>query len=252
MKNSFFLKNHIVNIYEKPSRYSKISSQILYGEEFKILSKSRNWLKIKTSFDNYNGYIKKIVYTNKTVASHKIYKLRSRIFEKKPNRKIKQTKFFLSFASKISIIKKNKTFAEYEKNKWIKISDIKKINHIEKNCFKIFRLFLKIKYIWGGKSCYGLDCSAILQLFYYYNNKFYPRDTKNQIKFSNKKIKHNKFNKGDIIFWKGHVAICLNSKNLIHAYGPRKKVLIMPINYTIKEIEKTAFLKVKKITNIFN
>ena len=59
-----------------------------------------------------------------------------------------------------------------------------------------------------------------------------------------------KFKKGDIVFWKGHVGICINSKKFIHAYGPRKKVLIMPINQTIKLIEKTAGLKVKKIFSI--
>jgi len=42
----------------------------------------------------------------------------------------------------------------------------------------------------------------------------------------------------------------LNSTKFIHAYGPRKKVLIMPINQTIKLIEKTAGLKVKKIFSI--
>ena len=42
-----------------------------------------------------------------------------------------------------------------------------------------------------------------------------------------------KFKKGDVIFWKGHVAICINAKKLIHAYGPEKKVLIMPIKKTI-------------------
>ena len=52
---------------------------------------------------------------------------------------------------------------------------------------------------------------------------------------------------GDIIFWKGHVAICINSKELIHAYGPRKKVLVMPIKKTIKIIKDTANLEVKKI-----
>ena len=48
------------------------------------------------------------------------------------------------------------------------------------------------------------------------------------------------------------MAICINSTKLIHAYGPEKKVLIMPIDYTIKVIEKTAHLKVKKISNIKN
>ena len=49
----------LTNIYEKPSRYSNLASQMLYGEKFKIISKTNNWLKIKTEFDNYIGYIKK-------------------------------------------------------------------------------------------------------------------------------------------------------------------------------------------------
>ena len=88
-----------------------------------------------------------------------------------------------------------------------------------------------------------------MQLFFYYNNKFYPRDTKDQIKYS-KKIKKKIFKKGDIIFWKGHVAICIDSKRLIHAYGPEKKVLIMPIKKTLERIERTTKLVVKKISSI--
>ena len=69
------------------------------------------------------------------------------------------------------------------------------------------------------------------------------------MKFSKKKVLK-KFKKGDIIFWKGHVAVCINSKKLIHAYGPEKKVLIMPIKKTITRILNTAHLKVRKISKI--
>ena len=44
--------------------------------------------------------------------------------------------------------------------------------------------------------------------------------------------------------------MCINSKQLIHAYGPEKKVLIMPIIKTIERIERTARLLVKKISSI--
>ena len=111
-------------------------------------------------------------------------------------------------------------------------------------------MFLKTKYVWGGKTYRGIDCSAILQLFFYYNNKFYPRDTEDQIKYSTKKNKGVIFKKGDIIFWKGHVAVCINSQKLIHAYGPEKKVLIMTITDSINKIERTAKLIVKKISSI--
>ena len=112
------------------------------------------------------------------------------------------------------------------------------------------KLFLNCKYKWGGKTYNGIDCSALIQLFYKFNNKFFPRDTVNQIRYKNGFVKKKKFKLGDIIYWKGHVAICINSKKLIHAYGPKKKVIIMPINETIKIIEKTANLKVKKICKI--
>jgi len=58
--------------------------------------------------------------------------------------------------------------------------------------------------------------------------------------------------KGDIVFWKGHVGLCLNNSKFIHAYGPKKKVIIMPTKLTINLIYKTANLVVKKVSNIKN
>jgi hypothetical protein len=246
VKNNYFYKKSLSNIYKKPNIVSEITSQILYGEKFKIISKNKSWIKIKILFDNYTGYIKNKDYTKNHKPTHKIFILKANIYNKQKNK----TKYFLPFASRISMIRENKKFIEFEKNKWIKKSDIKKINHIEKDYLKILKMFLKIKYLWGGKTYKGIDCSAILQLFFFYNNKFYPRDTKDQIKYSTKKKESRFFKKGDIIFWKGHVAICINTQKLIHAYGPEKKVLIMNITETINRIERTAKLIVKKISSI--
>ena len=246
MKNNFFYKSQFSNIYKKASKNSEVTSQIIYGEKFKILSKNKEWIKIRSSFDNYIGFIKNEKYTDKHTPSHKVYCLKAKVWSTQK----KITNEFLPFGSKISIIKESKNFAEFEKNKWVKKYDLKKIDHKEKNFTKIFKLFLKTKYVWGGKTFNGIDCSALLQLFYYYNNSFYPRDTKDQIKYSRKQLKRKVFKKGDVIFWKGHVAVCINSKKLIHAYGPEKKVLVMPITKTIERIERTANLSIKKISSI--
>ena len=246
MKNNYFYKKPLSNIYKKPFKVSEVTSQIIYGEKFKILSKNKSWLRIKTSFDNYIGYIKNDNYTGYYNPTHKVFSLKVNIFNKQKNK----TKYFLPFASKISIIKENKNFVEFEKDKWIVKKNIRKIDHVEKDYLKVLKLFLKTKYVWGGKTYKGIDCSAILQLLYYYNNKFYPRDTKDQLKYSKSIIKRKKFKKGDIIFWKGHVAICIDDKKLIHAYGPEKKVVIMLINKTLERIEKTANLIIKKVSSI--
>ena len=247
MKNSF-LNSPVTNIYFKPSSNSEITSQILYGEKFTILSKKNNWLKIKTNYDHYTGYIKKNNFYEKFKPTKKIHKLQSRIYIFK-NGKLKLTNNFLYFGSGIISKKENKNFVEFESNKWIRKKDVKKINHFEKNFSKIFKLFLNAKYLWGGKTSNGIDCSALIQIYFYYNRVFFPRDTKDQIKFCKKKFTKI-FTKGDIIFWKGHVGMCLNKSKFIHAYGPEKKVLIMPIVTTIKKIYETANLRIKKISKI--
>lgn len=243
-----FLNIALSNIYTKPNTKSEVSSQILYGEKFKILSEKKGWFKIKTYFDNYIGYIKKQKYKNQFKPQFKVFKSKSRIFIKKKN-KFFSSKNFLYFGSGISVLDRNKEYLEFEKNRWIKKSDTKNIYHYEKNYLKIIKLFLNSKYMWGGKTLNGIDCSALIQIYFYYNRIFFPRDSKDQIRYCKSK-KNKKFVKGDIIFWKGHVGICLNKSKFIHAYGPRKKVLIMPTNRTIELIEKTANLKVKKVSNI--
>ena len=245
MINNFSL----INIYEKPKKYSKLSSQMLYGEKFKILENKGHWLKIKTNYDNYTGYIRKKKFLIKEfVPTFKVSSKKTEIFTKR-NKKLIKTNRFMFFASRIKKIEENKNFIEFEKNKWIKKKHLKKIKFFENNSNKIFKLFLNSKYLWGGKTSDGMDCSSLIQIYFFYNGVFFPRDTKDQIKYCKKKIKK-KFTKGDIIFWKGHVGACLNQIKFIHAYGPRKKVLIMPTNETIQHIRKTAKLIVKKISNI--
>ena len=246
MQNNFYFKGNFSNIYKKPSKKSEVTSQIIYGEEFKILSKNKSWIKIKTLFDNYKGFIRNKKYVENFSPNYKVSSIKAKIY-KKPGIK---TNSWLPLASKLSVLEQKKNYVQIEKSKWIKKIDIKKLNHRDNNYIKIFKKFLNVKYVWGGKTFKGIDCSALLQIFFCYNNSFYPRDTKDQIKYTKNNSKKRKFKKGDIIFWKGHVAMCLNSKQLIHAYGPEKKVIIMPIIETINRIERTAKLKVKKISRI--
>ena len=96
----------------------------------------------------------------------------------------------------------------------------------------------------------------IVQLYYSYffiiTENFIQEIPRIRLGTQKKNNKIVKFKKGDIIFWKGHVALCLDATRLIHAYGPKKKVLIMQTNYTIKKIRITANLTIKKISNILS
>ena len=236
-----------INVYKKKNLKSEVISQLLYGETFKKIKKNGSWIKIKNDSDHYKGYIKEKKFPPNQKNTHKVSKLYSKLYSK-PNVKYQINKK-LSFCSKIRVFKKKNKFYKFD-NFWIKKNDVKKIDYKMKNIFKNIEKFSKVKYKWGGKHFSGIDCSALVQLFFNFSNKFCPRDTGDQIKYFKKKINLKNLKKNDLIFWKGHVAVVISKNKLIHAYGPLKKVAIMPIKKTINRIEKTAKLKIIGIRRI--
>ena len=236
-----------INVYIKKNTKSKIVTQLLYGETFKKLKKVGPWLKIKNDIDNYKGYIKFKKFLPNQKNTHKVFDLSAKLYSK-PNSKYK-IKTKLSFGSKIKVLKKKGKYYKFD-NLWIDKKNLKKINITSKNLFDNINKFRNIKYKWGGKHFSGVDCSGLVQLCLNYNNKFFPRDTKDQVKYLKKKIKLKSIRKNDLIFWKGHVAVAISKSKLIHAYGPFKKVVIMSINKTINKIYRTAKLEVTAIRRI--
>ena len=236
----------IKNIYKKPSNKSEVVSQLVYGDCFSKLKKTNRWIKIKTKEDNYNGYIQNKNYLSYFKPTHKICVLKAKIY-KFSNRSKKVNE--LSFNSKIRVTDNKNSFLKFS-NGWISKRQVKPINFREKDPFKRISIFKNIKYKWGGKSYKGIDCSALIQICLNFNNKYCPRDTKDQVKYFRKKIKITNLKKNDIIFWKGHVALALSNKKLIHAYGPMKKTVVMGILKTIERINNTAKLKVTKIKRL--
>jgi cell wall-associated NlpC family hydrolase len=245
--NKIFTSNYpIINLYKKSSFKSEIVTQMIYGESFEIINKSTKWIKIKTKEDNYTGYIRRRKFISYLKPTHKVSSLFANIY-KQPNFENKIGK--LPYIAKIKVVKINSKFAKFQ-NKWIEARNIKPLNYKNKDIFKDIKIFKNTKYKWGGKTFEGIDCSALVQIFFNFNNKFYPRDSSQQVKFLKKNINLKNIKKNDIIYWNGHVAVALSSKKLIHAYGPKKKTLIMNISQTVKIIKKTANLEVVSVKRI--
>ena len=230
----------VINLHKRPSSKSEVVTQMIYGDSFSISKKTRKWLKVKIKEDSYKGYVQNKNFSNFLKPTHKINILKAKVY-KFPNKRKKTNE--ISFGSKIKVIDSKARFFKFSKG-WIKKNDVKPISYKEKDPFRRISIFKNIKYKWGGKSFKGIDCSALIQLFLNFNNKFCPRDAKDQVKYFKKNIKLKNIKKNDIIYWKGHVALAISKKKLIHAYGPMKKTLIMGIDHTIKRIERTAKLKI--------
>ena len=243
----YFTNNFsVINIYKEPSAKSEVVTQMIYGESFSISKRTKKWIKIKIKEDHYKGFIRNKNYKNYLKPTHKVNSLKVNVY-RYPNKKEKT--YELSFGSKIRMIEKKYNFLRFQKG-WLSTNDVKPISYKDKDPFKIIGIFKNIKYKWGGKSFKGIDCSALIQVCLNFNNKYCPRDSRDQIKYFKKNVKLKNIKKNDIIFWKGHVAVALSKNKLIHAYGPLKKTLIMNIHETIDRIKRTSGLRVIAIKRI--
>ena len=245
------VKNPIANIYKRNNKKSEIVTQILLGENFITQSKFGKFYRGYKTYDKYKGFIEgKDLHLDKIKKTHKIISKECKLY-KKPNNKYKTSKKIF-FNSKISILDNAKDFIQTSVG-WILKKNVKPLNFKTNHFLDNFKLYLNTKYLWGGNSPKGLDCSALVQELLKFNNIYCPRDSKDQKKFFRKEIAIKNIRRGDLLFWKGHVAIALNNKKLVHAFGARKKVVMMGIKETIKKIyskSKLPLLCVKRIKKL--
>lgn len=245
MNKKFQCKLKKAIIYKKPNMNSDYLKEILYGEKFTKVRSFQKFYYGYCDFDKYFGYIKKEDLTPNLFKYNSLIKSGKAYFYLN-NKSSSKTKQFLYLNSRVFVSDYGKKFSKIN-NLWIKNCDLKLCQKKKSSDFlNKIKLFNNTKYVWGGNTVDGIDCSGLVQELMKSISIRCPRDSKDQEIFFKKKIKLCEIKRGDLLFWKGHVAIALNKDYCIHAYGPAKKVTKMRINFIISKLLKNS-LKLRSI-----
>ena len=100
--------------------------------------------------------------------------------------------------------------------------------------------FLRTPYLWGGKTSLGIDCSGLVQIALNACGIHCPRDTYMQEAALGSAVAVKGLRRGDLIFWKGHVAIARDGESIIHANAFHMAVAIEPLAEALARIGETG------------
>ena len=207
----------IVAVRIVDSDKSEMINQLIYGDIIEILEEKEKWVKIKSVFDDYIGWIDKKQYfkidDNITVdLKNPVYSIDLVEFIENNNNEL-VTIPIGSDISNISLMN--------HKFEGKTISGKNNRNSIVNTAL----LFLNSPYLWGGKTPFGIDCSGFTQMVYKINGYKLSRDAKDQANQGETLSFIEESEAGDLAFFNNdqgdiiHVGIILQNNHIIHASG---------------------------------
>ena len=214
----------------------KRNRQLIYGSKVKYFGEADGWAFVQNTYDNYVGYVPESTIASETQKTHIVTAPLAHVFME-PNIKSKNIEM-LPLAARVSGEVIENGFLETELG-WISVSQLKRKTELSKDPVEVSKLLQNAPYLWGGNTTLGIDCSGLIQISLLLCGIDCPGDSDQQMNTLGQNIDiGSPRKKGDIIFWKGHVAWALNERQILHANAYHMATVIEEANEAIERIKK--------------
>lgn len=216
-----------------PSHAAEQLDQLLFGELFEVLEEADGWAFGQAKRDGYVGYVEAAALGAPPAApTHTVRALRTYAFSA-PSIKAPPTGLY-SMNALIAAEGREGRFVKAAGG-WFVDEHLVPIGQAEADHAAVAERFVGTPYLWGGRESLGLDCSGLVQQALYACGRDCPRDSDQQAAMGEPV---EALRRGDLVFWRGHVAIMISKVDIIHANAWHMAVAVEPLGEAVARISR--------------
>jgi len=247
VKAARFVEGEVFEVFEAiaplrgaPAADAELMTQALRGERVTIYDRNgEGWAWGQLVDDGYVGWIPDAALTKPGAApTHKVTALRTLAF---PGPSIKLPPVdALAMGTKLSVIREDGPFAVTREGWHLPRQHLGRLDDMARDFVAVAEQFAGTPYLWGGKSGVGIDCSGLVQVALTASGTGCPRDSDMQQDGLGRELtpsesKH--LQRGDLIFWTGHVAIVRDATTIVHANAHHMATVVESTHAAIARIK---------------
>ncbi len=237
----------------EPRPDAPLDTEALAGELVQVYEREEGWAWVQLAGDGYVGYLPDdALRPDQPVPTHRIAALRTFVY---PGASIKLPPLTaLSLGVSVAIVETKGDFAVLSDGGHVFAKHLAPIDSHEADFVAVAERFLGVPYLWGGKTSLGLDCSGLTQLALAAAGIAAPRDSDMQEADLGTTVPFDEtlsgLQRGDLVFWKGHVGILTDPDTLLHANGHTMSVHREPLREARDRIRDKSFGAITSIRRL--
>jgi cell wall-associated NlpC family hydrolase len=237
----------------RPAPDCGIDTEILFGETLTVFDETEGWAYAQADRDGYVGWLSaNALEPVREPATHRVAALRSYIYTG-PSIKVPDP-VLIPQGALLTIAGVEKDFAVLDRGGYVYATHLAPIAATEEDFVAVAEAYLGTAYLWGGRTSVGLDCSGLVQNALAAAGIAAPRDTDLQEKHFLADVPITSdlagLQRGDLIFWKGHVGVMRDATTLLHANGHHMTVASEPLREAVDRILAKSFGPVTSIKRV--
>ncbi|MBX3597788.1 MAG: C40 family peptidase [Rhizobiaceae bacterium] len=238
-----FVRAPVADLKRKPSETAGIDTQLIYGAPVLLFCEEDGWAWVQSEQDSYVGYMAADVLAEaQERPTHRVSVPRTFAYPG-PDLKLPRHSV-LSIGSTVAIVERVEArgtlYAITADGEALVDRHLQPIGTVANDYVSVAELFLNTPYLWGGTSGFGIDCSGLVQTAMAMAGEYVLRDTDLQEATVGDLIDPaSGLQRGDLVFWKGHVAILTDPDTIIHANGHTMLVSHEPL---LEAIDRIGYL----------